>query len=63
VIGVAISLLGARHLASLLFGVGTFDPVALAGAPLVLGAAAWLAAYLPAWRAARSNPLAALRGE
>jgi len=60
-IGVVASLLAARLLASLLFGVGTFDPVALAGAPLVLGLAAWLAAYLPARRASRLDPLAALR--
>ncbi|HEU4687472.1 MAG TPA: ABC transporter permease [Vicinamibacterales bacterium] len=61
VIGVATSLLAARFIASLLIGVGTFDPVALIGAPLVLGAAAWLAAYLPARRASRLNPLASLR--
>ena len=63
VIGVAISLVAARLLATLLFGVGTFDPVALTAAPLVLGAAAWLAAYLPARRASRANPLAALRAD
>ncbi len=61
VIGVAASLLAARFLATLLFGVGTFDPVALTGAPLVLGVTAWLAAYLPARRASRADPLAALR--
>jgi len=63
VIGAAISLLAARLLETLLFGVGTFDPVALTGAPLVLGLAAWLAAYLPARRASRANPIAALRAE
>ena len=62
-IGVAASVLAARFLATLLFGVGTFDPVALTGAPLVLGLAAWLAAYLPARRASRANPLAALRAD
>jgi len=63
VIGVTVSLLAARFLATLLFGIGGFDPVALTGAPIVLGVAAWLAAYLPARRASRANPLAALRAE
>ena len=62
-IGVAVSLVAARFLATLLFGVGTFDPVTLTAAPLVLGLAAWLAAYLPARRASRVDPLAALRTE
>jgi ABC-type antimicrobial peptide transport system permease subunit len=60
-IGVLASLVASRFLATLLYGVGTFDPVALIGAPLVLGIAAWLAAYLPARRASRADPLAALR--
>jgi hypothetical protein len=54
-IGVVVLLLAARFLSTLLFGVGTFDPVALTGAPLVLGVAAWLAAYLPARRATRGS--------
>ena len=62
-IGVAASLLAARFLATLLYGVGRFDPVALIGASLVLVVSAWLAAYLPARRASRSDPLAALRYE
>ena len=63
VIGVPASLLAARFLATLLFGVGTFDPVVLTGGPLVLGFTAWLAAYLPARRASRVDPLTALRTE
>jgi hypothetical protein len=62
-IGVAVSLLAARFLTTMLFQVGTFDPVALIGAPLVLGASAWLAAYVPARRASRADPLAALRAD
>ena len=62
-IGVAASLLAARFLATLLFGIGTFDPVTLIGAPLALGGAAWMAAYLPARRASRADPLVALRSE
>jgi predicted permease len=63
VIGVLASLVAGRFLATLLLGIGTFDAVALIGAPLVLGLAAWLAAYLPARRATRANPLAALRAD
>jgi putative ABC transport system permease protein len=62
-IGVAASLLAARFMSTLLYGIGAFEPLALIGAPLVLGLAAWLAAYLPARRASRADPLAALRAE
>jgi predicted permease len=62
-IGVAASLLVARVLTTLLYGFEAFDPIAFAGAPLVLGAAAWLAAWLPARRASRVDPLTALRSE
>jgi predicted permease len=60
-IGVAASLLAARFIATLLFGVATFEPVALIAAPITLGVASWLAAYLPARRASRADPLVALR--
>jgi predicted permease len=60
-IGLAASLFVARFLGTLLFGVGTFEPVAMISAAIVLGLAAWLAAYLPARRASRMDPLAALR--
>jgi len=43
--------------------VATFDPVALTSAPLVLGIAAWIAAYLPARRASHADPLVALRSD
>jgi predicted permease len=62
-IGVAVSLPAAHLLATMLFGVGAFDPVALTVPPLVLGGAAWLAAYLPARRASRMNPLTSLRAD
>jgi macrolide transport system ATP-binding/permease protein len=62
-IGLAAALLVARLVATLLFGVGTFDPIALSGALILLGLAAWLAAYLPARRASRLAPVAALRTE
>jgi predicted permease len=62
-IGLAASLVAARFLATLLVGVQTFDPVAMSTAAFVLGLAAWLAAYLPARRASRMDPLTALHAE
>jgi len=66
-IGIAIGLAGAvaltRILASLLYDVTPTDPLTLAGVSLVLAAIALLASYLPARRAARIDPMAALRYE
>jgi len=53
----------ARWIASLLYGVGPLDPVAFTLAPLLLAAAATAAAWLPAWRASRVDPMSALRRE
>jgi len=61
--GLAASLAAGRLVTSLLFGVRPRDPVQLAGAALVLAAATVAAAYLPARRAARLDPMAALREE
>lgn len=63
VIGLALSALAGRFLAPLLFRVSTFDLVTLVGAPALLGITAWLAAWLPARRASRVDPLAALRAQ
>jgi putative ABC transport system permease protein len=46
-----------------LFGVSASDPVVVAGAAVALGLAALAAAYLPAWRASRIDPMKALRFE
>ena len=66
-IGIAIGLAGAvaltRILSSLLYDVTPTDPLTLAGVSLVLAAIALLASYLPARRAARIDPMAALRYE
>jgi len=66
-IGTILGLVGAlslKHvLSGLLFGVGVLDPVTLAVVPLILAAAAVTACYLPARRATRADPMAALRAE
>ena len=61
-VGAAVSLGTSRLLASQLFGVGAADPAAFAGAAALLLAVAVLAGYVPARRAAGTEPLVALRG-
>jgi len=62
-IGSAISFVATRLLASLLFGVPPTDPTAFVSAAAVLGAAALIASWLPARRAAAVDPMIALRAE
>ncbi|MCA9737590.1 MAG: FtsX-like permease family protein [Gemmatimonadota bacterium] len=59
--GLVLSLLGARLLGSLLYGVAPWDPLTVAGVSAVLLGVAVLAAGLPAVRAARIDPADALR--
>jgi putative ABC transport system permease protein len=62
-LGSAATLFATRALARLLYEVSPTDPVTLAGVYLLLTAVALLACYLPARRAARIDPMAALRHE
>jgi putative ABC transport system permease protein len=65
--GLAAGVLGAlgltRILSSMLFGVSPRDPWTLLGVSVVLAAVATAACYIPAYRAARVDPLVALRHE
>jgi putative ABC transport system permease protein len=63
VAGLAGSAALSRGLASLLYGVRPVDPVTFAGVAMLLVGVAGLAAWVPARRAARVDPIAALRNE
>ncbi|MDX2034310.1 MAG: ABC transporter permease [Blastocatellia bacterium] len=61
--GLAIALVGGRIIKSLLYGVGSADPLIYTLVLAVLAIVALLACYLPARRATRIDPLHALRQE
>jgi ABC-type antimicrobial peptide transport system permease subunit len=65
--GVVIGLLLAgamgKLLSGMLYQVGALDPIAFSTAPLILGVATLVATWLPARRATRISPMAALRTE
>jgi ABC-type antimicrobial peptide transport system permease subunit len=62
-VGLALGLGVARVAASLLYGISPADPASIAATVALLGAASLLAGYLPARRAARIDPMVALRYE
>jgi putative ABC transport system permease protein len=65
--GIVVGLAGAfammRLLASMLFGISTYDPWTFAGVAILLAGVSLAAAYLPARRAMRVDPMVALRHE
>jgi ABC-type antimicrobial peptide transport system permease subunit len=63
VAGLVLSLAFGRVLSSMLYGVSPQDPMTFGAVVLVVVGAAALAAFLPAARAARTDPMQALREE
>jgi ABC-type antimicrobial peptide transport system permease subunit len=63
VIGVPLVILCMRYVKSQLYEITSVSPVVIAGAVVILGAAAAIAGIIPARRAASINPVQALRTE
>jgi putative ABC transport system permease protein len=63
VIGLAVSLGVCRVVATQLWGISAYDPLTLATVPILLLVTGLVACWVPARRAARVDPLVALRYE
>jgi ABC-type antimicrobial peptide transport system permease subunit len=63
IVGVVVALAMARVLRNLIYNVSPADPVTFVSVAVMVIAIALVACYLPARRAARSNPMSALRAE
>jgi ABC-type antimicrobial peptide transport system permease subunit len=62
-VGVVAAMVATQLVKSLLFGVTPHDPLTLVAAPALLVALAVIASVVPATRAARVDPMVALRAE
>jgi ABC-type antimicrobial peptide transport system permease subunit len=62
-LGVATALATTRVLSAFLYGVGATDTVMLGASAALLAGAALAAGALPAWRAAKLDPMRVLREE
>jgi ABC-type antimicrobial peptide transport system permease subunit len=62
-LGLPLAFVAGRSILSLLHGVGPVDPGSYSQATLLLLIVAAVAAYLPAHRASRIDPMVALRAE
>jgi putative ABC transport system permease protein len=62
-VGIGLTLAGSKAASSMLFGLKPRDPLTLTAALLILAAIGFAASFLPARRASRLDPMAALRYE
>jgi predicted permease len=62
-LGIPAAFLAGHFMASQLYGVGAFDPIAMTGSVFMLGLCATVAGFIPARRAASIEPMQALRAE
>lgn len=62
-VGLVLAVGAGRLMKGLLLGVSPWDPATLAPVVLILGLASLLACLVPAWRAASTDPMKALRAE
>jgi ABC-type antimicrobial peptide transport system permease subunit len=63
VLGLAAAMVATQALVTLLFGVSRLDPVTYLGVVAILAATAVVACAVPAWRAARVDPVTTLRAD
>jgi len=61
--GLFVSHFGARVMAGMLYGIAPTDPLTFTAVAIVLGLTGLAAAYIPARRAARVDPLTAIRAD
>jgi ABC-type antimicrobial peptide transport system permease subunit len=63
VLGIALAIAAGRLIGALLYGLEPHDPFVLAGVSSALLIVAAVATLVPAWRAARADPVIALRAD
>jgi len=62
-LGLAGAIAASRAISSMLFGISQLDPLTYLGVVVLLGTVSAIACIVPAWRAARIDPMVALRNE